>query len=374
MDSKSKTKESTQKTKEQTSFQNRPKEKNQQKVVTTKETESVKSKSQPSNKYSKQKVNKEQPSTQLNKKQSKTKNVVEVTKTEKELEQVDNIKNKQVIKPESNEQSLYNTSLTKNSFSGKYKNLFSKEIVDDDGKILGTLSSKNIKDLNNNVIATLQDTEKIINEDGKAIIIKKYSSVTNKDSFTIDKGSVNKNNKRIAKLSLPSMFDIRIYSIIIAVLLLSIIGLTIAYFTVPFKIKPIIDIRDINGSWETQKELMVFNSRLQPGVSGEYSFIIRNPHDIEVEYTVEFTKNLENVDIDYFPILFMLQSENKTQDNYINIDNFKINNLVLKPNSEEEFCLKWQWPFDNENNEEDTIIALNNGKISIKINMSAKAK
>lgn len=155
----------------------------------------------------------------------------------------------------------------------------------------------------------------------------------------------------------------------------------ISLINLPFTGRPIIDIRDNNGTWEAQGTIGVFDSTLKPGSSGEYEFVIRNPYNVDLSYSFHIEDKYEgNIETDYFPLTFRLRMNNKRvpadgfpdTDKWLTVDELRYTELQMPAASDQAFTLEWRWAFENGNDEDDTLIGGDGGKISLVLALTAE--
>lgn len=268
----------------------------------------------------------------------------------------------------------YNTKLTKEPFGGTHFSVFSRKLCDENEKVMGSIRGKEIKDLNGKVIANLESQEKVAGEDGKNKKVSVYKSPDG-DVFRVEGKTVFLNDSKIgsAKPLFATLENLFVMSIIFLLLATTAL-ITIA--ALPFKIKPVVDIRDNNGDWGAQQNIVVFDKTLHPGTEGEYNFIVRNDNEVTLECVIEFIRANTNVEGDYFPLEFQLLMNNQVVGGYdwCSIEDIKLDNLWIMPHSDQAFCLRWRWLYENNQDENDTAFAINNGNIAISIKIEAQVK
>ncbi len=277
----------------------------------------------------------------------------------------------------------YNPNLTSDGFTDGDKFRKGKQarmLYDARKKVLGSVSDGFVYDLGGREIATLRSEEKRESKDGKKIRVAEYASDTrvfrlvDNKLYTVTGGTerwtgyFRKRERNAAHIIVLSVLAAALTAMII---LLALIGL-------PFgeKVRPVIDIRDVNGGWEAQGTVAVFPSRIEPGSSGEYEFILNNPHDAAMEYAISLEPRYEGTEIDYFPITFRLKMNNVVMESqeWKRIEELDFSDMTILGNSTQSFTLEWRWAFDDGNNENDTVIGADGGKISIVIHVTAQAR
>lgn len=269
---------------------------------------------------------------------------------------------------------MYNTKLTQDAFSGTYFSLFSKKLCDENEKVMGCIKGKKIKDLNNKIIASFQYKDKRRTSDGKNKKVAVYKSVEGEDVYRVEGKTLFLNGSKIgsAKPVFATLENLFVLSIIF--LVLAVVATTVTAL-LPYKVKPVITIRNTDGEeWGANQVIKVFDKTLYPGTEGEYEFVVKNGNAATLECLVEFSRENTNVQGDYFPLEFQLLMNNQIVGGkeWQSIEDLSMNGLLLMPNSEQVFCLRWRWQFEQGKDAEDTFFAIENGKVSISINIQAQ--
>ena len=157
----------------------------------------------------------------------------------------------------------------------------------------------------------------------------------------------------------------------VTIILLALIGL-------PYgdRERPVIDIADSGGSWEAQGTVAVFPRSLKPGSSGNYEFILNNPHDAAMDYTFSLEPLYNGEKIDYFPLTFRLRMNNVLleSEEWKTVDELKFDQMTIWNRSTQVFTLEWRWAFENGNDDGDTFIGADGGKISLVLRVTAQAR
>lgn len=276
----------------------------------------------------------------------------------------------------------YNPNLTADGFSegDKFrKGKKARVLFDAQKNILGSVSDSSVFDLKGNEIATLKSEERREKSGGK-IRVAEYASDTRSFRLVDNKfytaagdtqmwtGYFRMRERNKAHIIVLSVLAAALTAMLI---LLSLIGL-------PFgeKVRPVIDIRDVNGGWEAQGTVAVFPNKVKPGNSGEYEFILNNPHNAAMAYSISLEPLYEGEKIVDFPITFRLKMNNVVMQSpeWKNIEDMNFSDMTILAESTQSFTLEWRWAFDDGNNENDTVIGADGGKISIVINVTAQAR
>ncbi len=143
----------------------------------------------------------------------------------------------------------------------------------------------------------------------------------------------------------------------------------------------VFSVRDDNIKWETASKLQIFdtpkirklvvNGKLAPGLSSEYTYIVRNNTGVSILYDMKFEiLNEENFDIRY---------RLKESNNYLigsetvweTVDNTELTNFEMNTGDKKEYILEWKW-FEGEN--DNQYGTSSTGKYEIKTDIRAKEK
>lgn len=316
----------------------------------------------------------------------------------------------------------YNEKLTFEPFEGEFSLRHGERyIYDAYGKILGCISKKCLRDLNGKIIAEFLRKDKVADENGKQVNTRLYGerlepapaeNTAESDSApaetaepaetaaeTADGEPLNGQEKATFRLVRDRVFLIEpeketligtieltrrdpVHIILLSALAL-LLAATIAFvalINLPFEGSPTINIRDNNGSYEGQGVIAVFDGSVKPGSSGEYRFIINNPYNVELDYSISIDKRYEGTqDIEYFPLQFRLRMNNALieSDRWLSLEELNFSELEMMRKSDQSFSLEWRWPFESDTDKDkydslDTILGKDNGKLSLVLNFKAE--
>lgn len=276
----------------------------------------------------------------------------------------------------------YNRILTEDGFSGRFRRAGKARVLrDDSDRILGSVGQAGLYALGGDKIAELKSHRTRETEDGKEIREAEYISDTRSfrllgdDLYEVTKsgaltplGHIERKQRNIARIT--------VLSILTAFLVATVILLALVNLPMSETERPIVDIRDNNGSWEAQSVVAVFDGEIRPGSSGEYGFVVNNPHNIEMAYAFSIVPQYEGVAIEEFPITFRLKMNNVLleSDDWLTADNLDFSDMIILGGTKQSFTLQWQWAFDGGNDENDTVIGADGGKISMVLRLTAQAR
>lgn len=267
---------------------------------------------------------------------------------------------------------LYNPKLTAASFDGTLAvKRRHKLITDAEGKALGTMSKRQVLDLNGEQIATFDRTEHRPDREGKKQKCRIYThqkgEMVLRDSvlFLVDEpvGKIPARERRAA--------------LIVMLALLSLLLLATAAFVwmidIPFSEVPQIAVQDNNGAWEAQGTIAVLDSSIAPDSSGEYDFILNNPHNVSMIYDFSIKEIYDGAEVTDFPMEFRIKMNNMplNGEEWLSAEELKFTGLEILPDSAQRFTLEWRWQFESGNDERDTYFGQTNGEYSLQFQMTA---
>lgn len=268
---------------------------------------------------------------------------------------------------------MYNTRFTPDQFGGEIQ--FGKKyraVTTPQGEYLCGVSSKNVCDLNGNVLAEFSH-EQEMESDGKEFTVRVYRSVQYGDFTVKDNtlwlgeellGSMPAKKKRAPLILLGA-----------TCLLLALTIALIALIDLPYAETPVIDVKDDNGSWSAQGTIAVFDDKIMPGSDGEYEFIIRNPHDIRLSYSFTIGERYNGEPVENFPLEYRVRVNNALigSEQWLSAEELHFGDLLLMAQSDYLVALEWRWPFEGENNAVDTQFGADGGEYSLEFELTAEA-
>lgn len=278
----------------------------------------------------------------------------------------------------------YNSILTARAFTDtdKFQRAqHARVLCDASEKWIGSISDEGLYDLFGNEIAVYRSEETREDENGKTRIVEYASGVA---TYRLEGDALLDGHGRFLgriwrrPLNVPRIV---VLSALAALLIAAIILIALTGMPTPIvigkpeepDIRPIIDVRDDVGAWDAQETVGVFGDSVQPGSSGEYGFILNNPHGTEIAYEFYLEPQYEGNAVPVFPILFRLRMNNVLvqTETWQTIDKLRLENMAILPESSQSFTLEWEWPFEGSSDENDTLIGADGGKISIVLHLSA---
>lgn len=160
-------------------------------------------------------------------------------------------------------------------------------------------------------------------------------------------------------------------AIIATVLLISFI--VIALILEPQDPVPVFNLTDQNGDWDAQAQgkIAVFDEKIHPGSEGEYKFIIKNESEANLVYGFRLSEYLNNKNSDAKAFMeYRLKTDNiYLGDGEWHLVGMDYSNIEILPGTEHLMTLEWRWPFeiDDPNDENDTLIGITGGELSVHI-------
>lgn len=121
--------------------------------------------------------------------------------------------------------------------------------------------------------------------------------------------------------------------------------------------------------WEVHNTIAVFDETIHPGSSGEYQFILKNESDVDLWFGIHLFEYLNTTISARSFMRYQLTMDDIVVDNnkveWHRAEEIKYQGIRLLPGADHLFTLKWEWPFENGNDEEDTLIGVTGGTVSI---------
>lgn len=270
---------------------------------------------------------------------------------------------------------MFNKSITKDPFDGtlSIKRRY-KCIHDADGNIIGGITSKGLCDLNGVQIGTFERYEKALNEDGKSQN-KKYYRSSFGEICSVG-GMVFLDGKPLGTVEERQRNPYHIIMLAIASILLAVTIIFIALIDIPFSDIPSFEVVDKNGDWISQGTIAVLDDTIHPGSEGSYKFIIENPYNVELIYSIVIDQLYNNKQVDHFPLQFRLRMNNGlllTED-WLSADELQYEELTFMPFSTQSFILEWRWLFESGDDELDTLLGIENGEYRLVFEMTAESQ
>lgn len=194
---------------------------------------------------------------------------------------------------------------------------------------------------------------------------------TGTEDSTAEKKSKSRRNRRLKV----------IFIVYLAVMLLLLLLLVIL-FTCQSKAAPTIVVADpVNGIWNFNEEIAVFDGRIKPGSSGQITFNIRNRNSYAVKYTLTLTEMIDGIsvssyDIEGFPMRYRLRSGDfvlaPEGRDFGSASEILLTGYLIPAASEQEFVLEWAWPLDGGDDSLDTLLgSLSHQKGGMKYSITA---
>ncbi len=269
---------------------------------------------------------------------------------------------------------MYNSKFTKEAFDGNLTVKRGHKIITDaKGHAIGTLSKKAICDLKGKEIAKLGKIEKFPDTEGK----KKKSRIYDSESFgelRLTDGILFEGATAIGKVPMRERSAVNIAILLFATLALLATIAFIWMIDLPYSEAPIIEISDRGGSWDAQGTIAVLDDSIAPGSSGEYVFILNNPHNQSLSYDFKIKEFFNGAEVSNFPLEFRIKMNNALleSDKWLSAEELNFNDLIMLADSDQRFALEWRWQFDGGNDVLDTYFGSSNGEYSLVFELTAE--
>lgn len=146
--------------------------------------------------------------------------------------------------------------------------------------------------------------------------------------------------------------------------------------------KEVDDKESLIVDWLNEKKADIFsnsyfeNSKIAPGVSSDYYFIVKNDRKENIIYDINFTeKNDSNI-----PIKYRLKKNDSyvvgSDITWVNASDLNINDILINAKENNSYILEWKWDYytDNLNDATDTTIGKNIPDYKLTINVKARSE
>lgn len=270
---------------------------------------------------------------------------------------------------------MYNSKLTNDPFDG---NLTVKRgyklITDAQGRPLGTLSGKEILDLNGKQIATLERVEIAPNAAGKKQKSRFYTSP--KGEMRLFDSVLFVDGEPLGKIPARERSVSHIVMLSVATLMLLATMMFVWLIDIPFADVPTIEVKDNQGTWEAQGTIAVLDSSIAPGSSGEYVFILENPHNTSLSYSFAIKEFYNGEEVSDFPLEFRVRMNNvllETEE-WLSAEELQYTEMIMLPDSMHRFTLEWRWQFEQGDDARDTYFGETNGAYTLEFQMTAQTQ
>lgn len=239
---------------------------------------------------------------------------------------------------------------------------------------------KMIFDLDGNKLAEFSMVSKQTIDDKKVKVFEytsengKFETVGNKVYLNRDLvGNIVENKRGMSNLSLVFL---TVFSVIAAIAFVSLIRPPYTGDVIPDFL-----ILDSNGQWEEQGTVAVFDDKIYPGAEGKYDFIMTNEATGILVYSFSLEERYEGkLNIASFMEYRLkmnnvyLDKDSDGEGTWLKADKLFYEGFEFLPYSQQLMTLEWRWPYDSENDEQDTALGMENGKYYIVLNAKAEAK
>lgn len=191
--------------------------------------------------------------------------------------------------------------------------------------------------------------------------------------YLLDKNKLSKNGKTFG-FGVSKVRYVPIFSIISAIAFMfsmSIVSLNHVHVEEDFK--PVVHIVDINGVWNAEKVVAMFDNTIYPGKKGSYKFAVVNTNEYEIKYSFSLDHFYDGKQIEVFPLRYKLRIGNKYLcDDWLTAVEMKFYDIILFENESAVFTVEWQWPFESGRDYFDTQLGIFNGVYNVKLTLQAE--
>lgn len=241
------------------------------------------------------------------------------------------------------------------------------------GRAVGSISKKRILDLNGREVATYAETRYVTGEEGKMEKRRIYHSELGGMYFK--DGVLYFQDEPIASTPRRERSLLGILMLLAATLLLACLLVLVLLIEIPYADAPVIDVSDQLGSWDMQTTIAVLDEMIAPGTSGEYEFVINNPHNVKIIYDIAILEYYNGEPVNNFPMEFRLRMNNVLleSEDWHDISEIVYTDIQLLPNTKHSFTLEWRWLFESGDDPLDTYFGKDSGAYSLQFLMTAQA-
>ena len=250
-----------------------------------------------------------------------------------------------------------------------------RAVYDADGKLLCGIHKKAIYDLNGNKIADYDRTEtreevrkgetvryEILHYAGENTAFRAENGYLYRGEELL--GRIAPKDKRMAILAAALAFACIIFAVSITFTAL------MGYAEAP-DTYPTLTLSDKDGVWGANAELDIFGEEpIAPGASGEYIFLIENPTNVRLQYTINLAISRKGEPIS-FPFDYTLKMNNLIVAEGDGRGALAVGDILFEKESNHRFSLAWEWPAEG-NDGEDTEIGSAGGEITLTITVTAQ--
>ena len=245
-------------------------------------------------------------------------------------------------------------------------------LTDLGGRAVGSISRKRILDLNGREVAIYADTQYTVGEDGKKEKRRIYHSQLGE--MYCREGVLYLQDEPIASTPKKERGPLGLIMLSVAALMLACVLALVLLIDLPYVNTPVIRVRDLNGSWDAQVTIAVLDKTIAPGTSGEYDFILDNPHNVKILYDFSIIELHNGEVVNNFPMEFRLRMNNVLleSEEWHDIRELCYTDITMLPNTKHSFTLEWRWLFDGGNDPLDTHFGELGGEYSLQFQMTAQ--
>lgn len=237
--------------------------------------------------------------------------------------------------------------------------------------------NKEILDMKGNSIAKFSNKEKKKIGD-KTEKVSVYNS--NSGTFNVAKNKVLLNDVVVGVITTKGrgmsnllLLGITLFSIVSA------IAFVIMITTFSGNPIPIFDVVDNDGHWEELGTVAVFDSKVYPGATGKYDFIMTNESTGKLRYSFSLEEKYDGEE-EFAPFMeyqlkmnnIIVPIDNNPVDKWYYATDLRYDELVFLPTTQQLMTLEWKWEYEAGRDEQDTRFGIDNGKYSIVLNVKAE--
>ncbi len=271
---------------------------------------------------------------------------------------------------------MYNPKFTPEPFDGNVTVSRGQKLINDaKGLALGTLSGKAIFNLTGDKIADFEGTEFVIDAEGNKKKRSNYTSEAYGKLWLADGVLYGDDTTPIGYVPIRERNITSIIALALASLFLLATIIFIWMIDLPYAEVPVIDIKDDSGSWTAQGTIAVFDETISPGTSGEYVFVLNNPHNVDLNYYFKIKEMYNDEEVTNFPLEFRLRMNNVLMETerWLSAEELLYEDLVILADTDHRFTLEWRWKYESGDDALDTYFGVDGGVYTLVFDLTAES-
>ena len=177
----------------------------------------------------------------------------------------------------------------------------------------------------------------------------------------------------------PLKKSVKAITMAIAGTVLLIIFLIIALLLAPVDYIPEFNIQErdkVSGGtyWDAHGQVAVFSDKIKPGDSGYYEFILVSECEADLSCVIVFTEYLNTTAAAHPFMLYRITMDGVPlgDGEFHFAPDIDHANFEILPGDRHSMKLEWKWEFENGTDENDTLLGIAGGKLSVEFYVGAE--